>query len=737
MRGSGIGVLSVLVVAAWAYGQPPLTATAPASQPASQPATAPVDKAAIIKAVAPSLVKVELTLQMDKGESPAGYGWGFSGISQESIQQERPAEAGGFLVEPNKVVVADPMVHPRFVKAIAVRFGEQVVSARAVGYARDQSGMVLELAEPLKQAKPLAFDAAAKGPYHVVNYRREEGFWTITVEAMAASVSSSENGRSYSTMPVDCLIATDTGKPVALCLTDQVPLDDSWKGPPLKWAMDNQEDSQKLLDAVQAKADQCVLRVKVNFRSPKKGARGGSARSDEGSVTELNTLGVLTEKQQIMVLANLKPRTTARLEGVLVYGPKGEPVPAKFAATLTDYGAFLARLETPLEGPAELSAADIRPLQYRMLPAVQVYLRGEQRHCYVGHRRIASFEVGWKQHLYPRLPNDDNSTFVFDEQGRLIALPISRREKVAAERSYYDQDTLTAVGYVREVFADLAKNVDASNVPLTEEQENRLAWLGVELQPLNRELARVNGVSDQTQDGQTGALISYVYPGSPADKAGVKPGQVLLRLYTPDVPKPIEVTVEEYTFAERPFPWDRLDQVPERLYDQIPTPWPQAESVFTRTLTDLGFGKKFTAEFFIDGKSVKQDFEVVQSPPHYDTAPRCKSTPMGLTVRDLTYEVRRYFQKTGDDPGVIVSKIEPGGKASVAGIKPYEIITHVNDKPVRNVQDFEKLVAAQEDELRLSVLRMTKGRIVKIKPGAPASQPASTQPVNEIDQAGE
>ena len=60
--------------------------------------------------------------------------------------------------------------------------------------------------------------------------------------------------------------------------------------------------------------------------------------------------------------------------------------------------------------------------------------------------------------------------------------------------------------------------------------ENRIAWLGVILQPLNRELARFNDLSEHTRDGKTGAMVSFVYPGSPADKAGVKVGQFLLRL---------------------------------------------------------------------------------------------------------------------------------------------------------------------------------------------------------------
>jgi S1-C subfamily serine protease len=135
-------------------------------------------------------------------------------------------------------------------------------------------------------------------------------------------------------------------------------------------------------------------------------------------------------------------------------------------------------------------------------------------------------------------------------------------------------------------------------------------------------------------------------------------------------------------------------------------------------------GKKFELEFCRGGKAQRKTFTITEGPAHYDSAKRHKSEPLGLTVRNLTYEVRRYFHKTPEDPGVIVSKIEPGSKASVSGIKPYEIVTHVSEKPVANVGEFEKAIAGQE-ELRLAGKRMTKGRVVKIKMEAATTRPAS------------
>jgi S1-C subfamily serine protease len=231
-------------------------------------------------------------------------------------------------------------------------------------------------------------------------------------------------------------------------------------------------------------------------------------------------------------------------------------------------------------------------------------------------------------------------------------------------------------------------------------------------------------VSDLTNEGRTGALVSYVYPDSPAAKAGIEIGTVVLRIHAEGQPKPIDVRVEEDRFSEGGFPWDRLDELPEQYYDRIPQPWPNAENTVSRTLTDIGFGKKFTVDFFHGGKQFSKEFEVTPSPAYYNSAPRYKAEALGLTVRDLTYEVRRYFQKKPDEPGVVVAKIEPGSKASVSGIKPYEIVTHVNDKPVLNVKDFEKLIAGQTD-LRLSIKRMAQGRVVKINMAAVDKKPAT------------
>ncbi len=694
-----------------------LVASAPAEE-ADETKITTANKLAIAEALKPSLVQAEFTLKFDKGESPDRGRY---------IKEERPYELGGVVLSDSLVLIADPMIHPRFIKDISVRFGEQLVAARPAGYAIDQNAMLLKLDKPLKGAKPLKFDASGEKPYLAVTYTQRDGDWTIMVRSFSTTPSATQTGRKFLAATAYGLIVDSEGKPVGMLMKRDFPVGDFWKGSPLKWPVVSAEKMSELLKKLEESFGRGVFVVKLSFRSPKKSSRQHSRfGGGDSSSTEMNVLGGLIDARRILVLADLKPKLTARLQRITVQLPDDKPVAAKFAHTLKDYGAFVATLDKPLGGAMVLSGAKITDFRNKLLLSARVKLEGEKCTTYFLRSRIASFNVGWKRRIFPGVRGSDDSLLLFDTTGRLVALPIVKREKVSVERRWDSGSArLTPAGHLVEVTADIAKHADPSNVPLTEAEENRLAWLGVVLQPLDKELARISQVSHLTKDGRIGALVSYVYPDSPASAADVKVGDVLIRLHAEGEPKPIDVKIAAFGWSKRPFPWAHLDRLPEHLYDQIPAPWPPVENNLTRTLTDLGFGKKFAAVISRDGKTLRKEFKVTESPPHYDSTAKYKSKSLGITVRNMTYEARRYFQKTADDSGVIVSKIEPGSKASVAGVKPFEIITHVNEKPVMTVGDFEKCVT-DAGELRLSVKRMTKGRVVKInmKPAAATTKPA-------------
>ncbi len=692
--------------------------------------------------VASSIVRVELTLQYDKGQPPTSAGWGerCPGCGRYHVQsgptyveEERPLEAAGYLLSPTRVLTNDVFLQPRFIQKIEVRFGDEVVPGRIAAHADDQYAMIVELDLPLETAEPLSFDGSAEGPYFLVSSQQVNGEWLLHAAPLpVAAASTSESGMRFTPLSSRGIVVNAQGVPVGAAMNEELPSQGRWKGSPDDWKWISADQFAQLKSAAEAWADSGILLVTLGLRSPTSSGPSNPWMYDESEddATERHTLGLLVESKTLLVLEGMKATTTARLEHITVHPPGGEPIEATFAYSLLDYDAFLATLDEPLSGPLHLAqpGESLLSLRNQLLLGAEVMLHGEHRIAYYNHTRIPRFELGWRRQVYPDVAGDVTHLFLFNKEGSLLALPLERRERAGEERQWrHGGQRLTPASHIAAVLAKLPQHIDENNIPLSEEEENRLAWLGVDLQELDEELARLYSVSELTDDGSHGALITYVYPDSPAASAGLEMGQILLRIHSSRHPRPINVEADPYATMAASFPWDRLDEVPEEYFEHIPKPWPSASSPFNKLLTDLGFGTPFTAEVFQDGEVQAHEFVVELGPAHFDAAKRFKSESLGLTVRELTYEVRRHFQKSEDDPGVIVSKIEPGSRASIGGLKPYEIITHVNDEPVTNIGEFEKALETQH-EVRLGVQRMTRHRIVKIAlDGPPEKQPTMTE----------
>jgi serine protease Do len=293
---------------------------------------------------------------------------------------------------------------------------------------------------------------------------------------------------------------------------------------------------------------------------------------------------------------------------------------------------------------------------------------------------------------------------------------MSIREKISLRNNSRWRDTESGPMPVRDLAAMLTnidENIDPNNSPLSEDEESKIAWLGVVMQEMNLDLARANHCMEHTKNGESGALVTYVYPDSPAARAGITQGMILLRLNVEGEPKPVAIKVEDSGRGGN-FRWDQLDQMPIEYFERMPAPWPSIKNNFTTLLSGIGFDKKYTIEIFNEGKEITKQLVVKESPRHFESAEKYKSEELGLTVRNLTPEVRHYMQKKTDDPGIVISKMEPGSKTAVAGIKPYEVITKVNGKTITNVKDFEKAVS-EGDEFDFSINRMTLSRQVRIK----------------------
>jgi serine protease Do len=185
--------------------------------------------------------------------------------------------------------------------------------------------------------------------------------------------------------------------------------------------------------------------------------------------------------------------------------------------------------------------------------------------------------------------------------------------------------------------------------------------LGVRVQPMTRELAQSFKL-----ESSDGALIATVEPGSPADKAGLKPGDVVLGFNGQKIEDP--------------------NKLPRLVAETKP-----GQSA-TRGIWRDGKTEdvKFTAgELLAEGKTPKPAADKSQKPNR-----------LGLVVSELPAGQRRAL---GIDFGLVVENADTSRTPLRAG----DVIVGVGRQSIKSVEDFERLIAEQKpgDTVALLVRR--------------------------------
>ena len=183
-------------------------------------------------------------------------------------------------------------------------------------------------------------------------------------------------------------------------------------------------------------------------------------------------------------------------------------------------------------------------------------------------------------------------------------------------------------------------------------------WLGVEIQPVNRELAESFGL-EQPQ----GALITRVFPNSPGEAGGLSAGDIITEFNGNRI--------------------DRWEELPHYV-GRVP-PGSDAQVSLVR-----------------DGEKVDLKIEIGELP---DDAlaqrgqPGTELSTLGLVVKDLPEATR---ERLNLDGGVVVVRSE--GPASEAGIRERDIITRLHNQPVDSVDGFHRVAGSLPKGRNVSVL---------------------------------
>ncbi len=168
--------------------------------------------------------------------------------------------------------------------------------------------------------------------------------------------------------------------------------------------------------------------------------------------------------------------------------------------------------------------------------------------------------------------------------------------------------------------------------------------LGVTIQDVTPELAKSLGLG-----ATEGALVSQVLPGEPAEKAGIKQGDVIVN-----------------------FDGRKVENSKD----------------LPRIVAATPIGKEVAVTVLRDGKQIKLRAKIGELQEEKSAGMESPGQPaLGVSVQNLTPQIARELGLK-QTAGVVVTAVEPGSPAEDAGIQTGDVIRSVNRKSVKNVDEF-------------------------------------------------
>jgi serine protease Do len=175
------------------------------------------------------------------------------------------------------------------------------------------------------------------------------------------------------------------------------------------------------------------------------------------------------------------------------------------------------------------------------------------------------------------------------------------------------------------------------------------AWLGVGIQEITPELAKSFNLPDSR-----GALISNIFPDSPAARGGLLSGDVIVM------------------FDGRPI--NESHELPAMV---------AREPV----------GKEVPLKVLRDGKEIELRVklgEMEKGEKMAEQATKESSKELGLSVRDMTPEEMSELGLPPQHHGVVIVGVEPGSEADNAGVQRGDVLLSINNVKINNVADYLK-----------------------------------------------
>jgi serine protease Do len=219
----------------------------------------------------------------------------------------------------------------------------------------------------------------------------------------------------------------------------------------------------------------------------------------------------------------------------------------------------------------------------------------------------------------------------------------------------------------------------------------RGAWLGVSLQDVTDRLAGKKNLSVKE-----GAFVSEVMEESPAEKAGIKEGDVIVTFDGKSVEESSDLT--RLVQKKKPGTGVEVELVRDGAKKTI----------------NVTLGKRPREVMSWATPRPPMAMTIPKISPHVRVFVSTESEMLGMEMQELGRQLAEYFEVPGKK-GVLVIEVEKGGEAVKAGFAAGDVIAKVNNAAVSDVDEVMEEIhdARTGDEIVFDVIR--KGKSVSLK----------------------
>jgi S1-C subfamily serine protease len=171
-------------------------------------------------------------------------------------------------------------------------------------------------------------------------------------------------------------------------------------------------------------------------------------------------------------------------------------------------------------------------------------------------------------------------------------------------------------------------------------------WLGVQISDASPEV-----MNDLKLENIEGSMVSQVFKGSPADKAGILPGDYVTKVNNTGIKDTDHLL---------------------RIIGEIPG------------------GKTSSFELLRAGKKMTSSVTLSKRPEEKDIASQNKNLWPGLSIIPLTDDIRDRFDIEKSKKGLLIAYVIQNSPADIGGLKVGDLIKQMNNEEVNTVTDFYK-----------------------------------------------